>query len=106
MTQLISSRLPAQHCYQLSIPAPKPPDGSFDSTAVHRGKEVFESEEHCASCYVPPTYTEPGWNMQTPIEIGIDEFQANRAPDKQYRTAPLKGLWTLRTGGFHHDGRF
>jgi cytochrome c peroxidase len=27
-------------------------------------------------------------------------------PQKQYRTAPLKGLWTHQTDGFYHDGRF
>jgi cytochrome c peroxidase len=37
---------------------------------------------------------------------GIHEFQANRAPDKRYRTSPLKGLWTHTSGGFYHDGRF
>ena len=31
---------------------------------------------------------------------------ANRAPDRHYRTAPLRGLWTHRKGGFYHDGRF
>jgi cytochrome c peroxidase len=44
--------------------------------------------------------------MHTPQEIGVDDFQANRAPDHRYRTAPLKGLWTHQTGGFYHDGRF
>ena len=44
--------------------------------------------------------------MHTPQEIGIDDFQANRGPDKRYRTSPLKGLWTHPTGGFFHDGRF
>ena len=44
--------------------------------------------------------------MHTPEEIGIDAFQANRAPDGRYRTAPLKGLWTHTRGGFYHDGRF
>jgi hypothetical protein len=39
-------------------------------------------------------------------EIGIDDFQANRGPDKKYRTTPLKGLWTHQKGGFCHDGRF
>jgi hypothetical protein len=103
---LISSKLPALHFYQLSISAPKAPEGSFDQTAALRGKQVFENEGHCATCHVPPTYTEPGWNMHTPQKLGIDDFQANRAPDKQYRTAPLKGLWTHQTGGFYHDGRF
>ena len=44
--------------------------------------------------------------MHTPEEIGVDDFQASRAPDHRYRTTPLKGLWTHTTGGFYHDGRF
>jgi hypothetical protein len=103
---LISSKLPALHAYQLSLASPKPPTGSFDPNAAARGKEVFEKQAQCATCHVPPTYTEPGWNMHTPPELGIDDFQANRGPDKQYRTAPLRGLWTHQTGGFYHDGRF
>jgi len=55
---------------------------------------------------VPPLYTEPGWNMHTGAEIGIDEFQASRSPDERYRTTPLKGLWTHGKGGYYHDGRF
>jgi cytochrome c peroxidase len=55
---------------------------------------------------VPPLYTEPGWNMHLPSEIGIDSFQADRSPDGRYRTAPLAGLWTHTKGGFYHDGRF
>ena len=38
--------------------------------------------------------------------IGIDDFQASRAPDRRYRTSPLGGLWTHAKGGFYHDGRF
>ena len=44
--------------------------------------------------------------MHTPAEIGIDDFQSSRSPDKQYRTTPLKGLFTRQKGGFYHDGRF
>jgi cytochrome c peroxidase len=55
---------------------------------------------------VPPLYTEPGWNQHAPSEIGIDDFQANRSPDKSYRTTPLGGLFTRAKGGFYHDGRF
>ncbi|HTO98060.1 MAG TPA: hypothetical protein VMK66_13515, partial [Myxococcales bacterium] len=51
-------------------------------------------------------YTEPGWNLHTPAELGIDSFQADRAPDRRYRTAPLKGLFSHAKGGFYHDGRF
>lgn len=103
---LISPKLPALHLYQLAIVAPEPPASSFDHAAALRGRRVFDTRAKCASCHVPPTFTEPGWNMHTPEEIGIDSFQANRAPDKRYRTAPLKGLWTHTKRGFYHDGRF
>ena len=44
--------------------------------------------------------------MHTGEEIGIDNFQADRSPDRRYRTTPLKGLWARQKGGFYHDGRF
>jgi hypothetical protein len=103
---LVTAKLPALHFYQLAIPAPTPPAGSFDAKAADRGKLVFSGKAKCATCHVPPIFTEPGWNMHTPEEIGIDDFQANRAPDKQYRTAPLGGLFAHAKGGFFHDGRF
>lgn len=104
---LVSSKLAALHFYQLSIPAPKPPAGSFNAEAATRGKAVFEGKAQCATCHVPPLYVEPGWPLHTGKEIGIDDFQANRAPDNRYRTAPLRGLWTRIKGpGFYHDGRF
>jgi cytochrome c peroxidase len=55
---------------------------------------------------VPPLFTEPGWNLHEPDEIGSDDFHANRGPEGRYRTAPLKGLWTHGKGGYYHDGRF
>jgi hypothetical protein len=103
---LISPKLPDLHRYQLALAAPKPPSNSFDHAMALRGKQLFEGKATCASCHVPPTFTEPGWNTHTGQEIGIDDFQANRAPDKRYRTSPLRGLWTHTKGGFYHDGRF
>jgi len=103
---LITAKLPALQFYQLAIAAPAPPAGSFDSAGAARGEAVFKGQAGCATCHVPPIYTEPGWNMHTPEEIGIDNFQAKRSPDERYRTAPLKGLWTHQKGGFYHDGRF
>jgi hypothetical protein len=102
----VTSKLPALQFYQLAIPAPTPPTGSFDAAAAGRGKTLFSGKAKCATCHVPPLFTEPGWNMHTPAEIGIDSFQADRSPDGRYRTAPLKGLWTHTKGGFFHDGRF
>jgi len=103
---LITSKLPALHFYQIAIPAPKPPVGSFDEMAAARGKEVFDGRGKCATCHVPPLFTEPGHNLHEPGEIGIDSFQADRSPTHMYRTAPLAGLWTHQKGGFFHDGRF
>jgi hypothetical protein len=103
---LITGKLAALHVYQLSLPAPQAPSGTFNSAAAKRGKELFAGKAGCARCHVPPLYTEPGWNMHTPEEIGIDAFQAQRSPDERYRTSPLKGLWTHTKGGFYHDGRF
>jgi hypothetical protein len=103
---LVTSKLAALHFYQLAIPAPKPPEGLFNKEFARRGKVIFESKAKCATCHVPPLFTEPGWNMHTASEMGIDDFQASRSPDKRYRTAPLKGLWTHQKGGFFHDGRF
>jgi hypothetical protein len=103
---LISGKLAALHFYQLALPAPNPPAGSFDPEAAERGQALFEGKARCAECHVPPLYTEPGWNMHPAEEIGIDDFQALRSPDEAYRTSPLKGLWTHTKGGFYHDGRF
>jgi hypothetical protein len=103
---LITPKLPALHAYQLSLLAPLPPANSFNPKAASRGQALFEGKANCASCHVPPLFTEPGWNMHTPEEIGIDSFQADRSPDRMYRTTPLKGLWTHTKGGFYHDGRF
>src|SRR5436190_7429757 len=103
---LISGKLAALHFYQLAIPAPTPPKGSFDREAAGRGEMLFKTKARCATCHVPPLFTEPGWNMHRGDELGIDNFQADRAPDRHYRTAPLKGLWTHQRGGFYHDGRF
>ena len=102
----ITSKLEALHVYQLSIPAPTPPDSSFDKNMAIRGKKIFMEKADCASCHVPPLFTEPGYSLHSPDEIGIDSFQADRSPEGKYRTTPLKGLFSRTTGGFYHDGRF
>jgi len=67
---------------------------------------LFNGKAQCARCHVPPLFTEPGFNMHMPEELGIDDFQASRSPTRMYRTAPLKGLFSHQKGGFFHDGRF
>ena len=86
--------------------SPAPPEGSFDAAAAGRGDELFDRKARCSVCHVEPLFTEPGWNMHTPAEVCVDDFQAKRSPDERYRTSPLRGLWTHQRGGFFHDGRF
>lgn len=102
----VTAKLPALQMYQLALRAPTPPAGSFQRRAAERGKKLFKGKADCARCHVPPLFTEPGWNVHLPEEIGIDDFQARRGPEDRYRTAPLKGLWTHGKGGYYHDGRF
>jgi hypothetical protein len=103
---LITSKLPALQLYQLALAPPTPPAGSFNATQAAAGEQVFNGKARCSTCHVPPIFTEPGWNMHTAAEIGIDDFQAQRSPDGAYRTTPLRGLFTRLKGGFYHDGRF
>jgi cytochrome c553 len=102
---LVTPKLPALQAYQLSLRAPKP-RGGFDRAAARRGKAVFEGAGKCASCHMPPTYTDSGWNVHRPEEICTDAFQAQRSPTNAYRTTPLRGVSTHSKGGFYHDGRF
>jgi hypothetical protein len=103
---LITPKLGPLEFYQKGLVAPKPPKGSFNAAAAARGERLFNGKANCATCHVPPLYTEPGWNMHKPAEICTDAFQANRSPDERYRTTPLKGLFAHSEGGFWHDGRF
>jgi hypothetical protein len=108
-TDQITAKLPALHFYQLSLPTPKAPAGTFDAVAASRGEGIFNGKARCGTCHVPPVYTEPGYNLHKAEEIGIDDFQAMRSPDGRYRTTPLRALWETRKihkGGYYHDGRF
>lgn len=103
----VTPKLPALHYYQLSLPAPvSKPGKDFDAVAAKRGDALFSGKANCNRCHSEPLWTEPGWNLHAADEIGIDDFQANRAPDRAYRTAPLAGIFSRPKGGFFHDGRF
>ena len=94
---LVSSKLPALQAYQLSIPAPAPPAGSFDALAAARGKQVFDGT--CATCHSGPEFTDANTrlhpvsdSMGEPEPSGVPSY-ASRSATKMYRTAPLKGIW-------------
>jgi hypothetical protein len=103
---LVTPVLPALQYYELSLQPPKPPKHSFNKAAARRGKAIFDGQGKCASCHVPPTFTDSGNNLHKPSEICTDSFEADRSPTHMYRTTPLRGLWSHAKGGFYHDGRF
>ena len=115
-SDLVTKKLPALHSYQIAIPAPKPQSGvDFNAAAAKRGDELFSGKAKCTNCHKEPLWTEPGWNAHRPGDIGIDSFQADRSPDKVYKTQNLAGLFIRENGKFmkaenkgrfYHDGRF
>ena len=104
---LITPKLAALHFYQLSIPAPEPPAGSFD-----RGRRPLEERR---SSWVqrsarPATCRRCSSNRAgrcIPRKRSASTISSRaRSPEQMYRTTPLRGLFTREKGGFYHDGRF
>lgn len=96
---LISDKLPALQAYQLSIEAPPAPSGSFDAAAAIRGEAVFTGVARCSTCHSGPELTDANIRLHAADEVvsepepaGVPSY-ASRSATKQYRTAPLKGLW-------------
>ena len=105
---LITAKLPALQAYQLTLPAPPPPAGSFDPVAAQRGKLVFNGPGTCAGCHSGNEFTDANSRLHPPTDA-VSEPEPNGAPSyasrsatKQYRTAPLKGLW--QHAPYFHNG--
>ena len=104
----ITAKLPALQAYQLSLAAPPPPGGSFDVAAAERGKLVFNSAGKCVTCHSGPEFTDANTRLHPPTdavsepEPGGAPSYASRSATKQYRTAPLKGLW--QHAPYFHNG--
>jgi mono/diheme cytochrome c family protein len=106
MADRTTEKLRALHLYQLALPVPKPPAGSFDAAAAARGESIFNGPGKCANCHMGSIGAEPGYNAHRPSAICTDSFQADRGPDGTYVTAPLQALFTRSKRGFYHDGRY
>ena len=96
---LITSKLPALQAYQLTLPAPPAPAGSFDTAAAKRGEALFNGKGGCVACHSGPEFTDANTRLHAPSEVasepepnGVPSY-ASRTATKQYRTAPLKGVW-------------
>ena len=107
-TDLVSSKLPALQAYQLSLAAPLPPVGSFDPNAALRGKAVFDGAGQCSTCHSGALLTDANTTLHAPADVvsepepgGVASY-ASRSATKQYRTAPLAGLW--QHAPYFHNG--
>ena len=96
---LVTSKLPALQAYQLSLVAPRPPAGSYDAAAAARGKLVFEGPGQCVRCHDGDALTDANTRLHPPFEVvsepepaGTPSY-ASRSATKQYRSAPLHGIW-------------
>ena len=94
----ITGKLAALHFYQLSIPAPTPPADSFDAAAAERGKGTFEGKARCATCHVPPLFTEPGWNRLLPRRSLRDAARRRRSLRHALRPSAPVGAGEERPG--------
>jgi mono/diheme cytochrome c family protein len=105
---LVSAKLPALQAYQLSLAAPAAPAGSFDAAAAARGKLVFSSKGQCISCHSGAEFTDANTRLHPPADVvsepepGGAPSYASRSATKQYRTAPLRGLW--QHAPYFHNG--
>jgi mono/diheme cytochrome c family protein len=105
---LISAKLPALQAYQLTLTAPPAPANSFDVVAAARGKRIFNKDGKCATCHSGPDFTDANSRLH-PVSDVVSEPEPNGAPSyasrsatKQYRTAPLRGLW--QHAPYFHNG--
>ena len=105
---LVTAKLPALQAYQLSLIAPAPPQGSFDPAAAERGKALFNGKATCATCHTGDLFTDANARLHPPTDV-VSEPEPNGAPSyasrsatKQYRTAPLRGVW--QHAPYFHNG--
>lgn len=97
----VTPKLPVLRDYQFTLQPPAPPAGSFEPAAAARGRIVFAGAGRCASCHVPPTYTDAPL-LHAPAETGMDPVLAARGTTGAYRTTPLRGAW--QHPPYFHDG--
>ena len=85
----ITPKLPALDAYQLNIPAPTPPAGSFDAAAAARGDDIFNGAGKCGSCQREPC-SRAGVEPARGRRDRIDNFQADVAAS-QVQNEPAEG---------------
>ena len=76
---------------------------------ARRGERLFHGKATCATCHLPPTYTDvlsgPDSTvpfLHDPAEVGTEPFYAARSATGKYRASPLRGIW--QHPPYFHDG--
>ena len=105
---LVTPKLPALLEYQLSLRTPPAPQ-SVNAAAAKRGQTIFKAKAKCATCHIPPTYTDvlagpdpAAPLLHAPAETGMEPVYASRSATGLYRTTPLRALW--QHPPYFHDG--
>ena len=106
---VVTPKLPALLAYQLRLQTPPAPTQGIQEPARRRGEALFNGQAGCASCHVPPLYTDVMNNpdpsvplLHTSAEVGQEPEYAQRSATKRYRTTPLRALW--QHPPYFHDG--
>ncbi|MEO8859270.1 MAG: hypothetical protein ABI343_19975 [Burkholderiaceae bacterium] len=109
---LITAILPQLEAYQWSIAAPAigthgtkwAVASDLDTQAVTRGKAVFEGPAKCSSCHSGSSFTDVNTFGLHPASasVALDKNYIKFSATKQWRTTPLKGIWTHPP--YFHDG--
>ena len=104
----VEGKLAALQAYQLSLPAPAAPAGSFNVAAAQRGKLVFEGAGKCATCHSGEQFTDANQRLHAvsdvvsePEAAGVPSY-ASRSATRTYRTSPLRGIW--QHAPYFHNG--
>ncbi len=98
----VTASLPALYEYQMSLKAPEPLAGSFDSLAAERGQSLFEGKAACADCHSGSNFTDAASRLHSPESVGMEPVAAQRSATGLYRTTPLRALQFHAP--YFHDG--
>jgi hypothetical protein len=101
---LITSKLGDLQFYELAIPAPVPPHGTFDEDAAALGKDLFDGPARCARCHVPPLFTEPDGICAHPRKLESTIFRRTGHRTNAIGRLPLKRFGRTRSVVFSTMG--
>jgi cytochrome c peroxidase len=92
----------------LSLLAAPAPAGSFDAAKATRGEAIFNGVARCVTCHSGSHFTDANVRLHPPSDAvsepeskGVSSY-ASRSATKEYRTAPLRGIW--QHAPYFHNG--